>query len=95
MHVITKHLVSLGRGLENDVRITDISVSRDHATIKWNKDGSIYITDLVSKFGSSVQIQKPLLMSNQIMQIGRTLLKVKIIQHYSFIDWLCCLKKKS
>lgn len=54
MHVITKHLVSLGRGLENDVRITDISVSRDHATIKWNKDGSIYITDLVSKFGSSV-----------------------------------------
>jgi pSer/pThr/pTyr-binding forkhead associated (FHA) protein len=54
MHVVTKHLASVGRGLENDVRVTDISVSRDHAIIKWNKDGTLFITDLVSKFGSSV-----------------------------------------
>lgn len=64
IHVITKHLVSIGRGLENDIRITDISVSRDHSQLKWNKDGSIMILDLASKFGSAVQVQKPLLLHN-------------------------------
>jgi hypothetical protein len=30
VHVVTKNLVCIGRGLENDIRITDISVSREH-----------------------------------------------------------------
>lgn len=43
IHVVTKHLVSVGRGLENEIRITDISVSRDHALLRWSRDGNIYI----------------------------------------------------
>lgn len=56
VHVVTKHLVCVGRGLENDIRITDISVSRDHAHLRWNKDGTISVLDLMSKFGSAVQV---------------------------------------
>ena len=54
IHVVTKYLVSVGRGLENEIRITDISVSREHAQIRWSKDGTIWILDLMSKFGSAV-----------------------------------------
>ena len=95
VHVVTKSIVCVGRGLDNDIRITDISVSRDHAHLRWNKDGSIWILDLVSKFGSAVQVQKPLLLQNQVLQIGRTLVRAKIFQHYGFLDWICCLKKNN
>jgi pSer/pThr/pTyr-binding forkhead associated (FHA) protein len=43
IHVVTKHLVAVGRGLENEIRITDISVSRDHAILRWSRDGQIYV----------------------------------------------------
>jgi hypothetical protein len=56
VHVISKHIVAVGRGLENEIRITDISVSRDHALIRWSRDGNIYVQDLLSKFGSAVQV---------------------------------------
>lgn len=62
LHIVTKNLVSVGRGLENDIRITDISVSREHAHIKWHKDGSLHFLDLISKFGSGVQVLRPLLL---------------------------------
>lgn len=75
---MTKALVCIGRGLENDIRITDISVSRDHAHIKWRQDGTIQVLDLVSKFGSAIQVQKPLMLNNQVLQIGRTIIKTKV-----------------
>eukprot|EP00826_Nyctotherus_ovalis_P041191 TRINITY_DN411_c0_g1_i28.p1 TRINITY_DN411_c0_g1~~TRINITY_DN411_c0_g1_i28.p1 ORF type:complete len:363 (+),score=110.01 TRINITY_DN411_c0_g1_i28:201-1289(+) len=64
----------LGRGHEADVKITDISVSRLHATVKATKRGFILL-DNNSKFGTLLHLpnkavfkfeQKPLL------QIGRT-----------------------
>jgi len=93
IHVVTKHLVAVGRGLENEIRITDISVSRDHAILRWSRDGSIYVQDLLSKFGSAVQVQKPTLLQNQTLQIGRSLVKCRVYQNYNWMDWLCCLKK--
>lgn len=90
---MTKSLVGVGRGLENDIRITDISVSRDHAQIKWHRDGTITVLDLMSKFGSAIQVQKPLQINSQTLQIGRTLIKCKVFQLYGIWDWLCCLKK--
>lgn len=41
----------LGRGHESEVRISDISVSRCHALIKYRDDG-FYIEDNNSKFGT-------------------------------------------
>ena len=44
--------VSLGRGHDADVRVTDISVSRLHAHIKKSSLGFFYIVDNKSKFGT-------------------------------------------
>ena len=50
-----KQLFKLGRGHESDVRVSDISVSRCHALIKFNKDtGRYYLEDNLSKFGTLV-----------------------------------------
>lgn len=46
--------IKLGRGHECEIRITDISVSRNHALIKQNLDG-FYIYDNKSKFGTLVK----------------------------------------
>jgi pSer/pThr/pTyr-binding forkhead associated (FHA) protein len=46
--------VSIGRGTDNDLRVTDISVSRVHAFIKKNTNGDYYLTDNTSKFGTLV-----------------------------------------
>jgi pSer/pThr/pTyr-binding forkhead associated (FHA) protein len=46
--------VSIGRGTDNDLRLTDISVSRVHAFIKKSADGDYYLTDNDSKFGTLI-----------------------------------------
>ena len=65
----------IGRGHESDIRINDISVSRNHAKLKYNKeDGTILLRDLKSKFGTLVLIKKPLEIKEKKiqLQIGRT-----------------------
>lgn len=51
-----KNNIKLGRGHDADIRIADISVSRCHATLKYEK-GIFYIEDNNSKFGT-VRLQK-------------------------------------
>jgi len=46
--------VRIGRGIDNDLRIPDISVSRIHAFLKQDIDGNFYIEDNQSKFGTLV-----------------------------------------
>jgi pSer/pThr/pTyr-binding forkhead associated (FHA) protein len=53
------HTFKLGRGLDQDLRINDISVSRYHAQIKFLKDRFILLDNL-SKFGTLVMIKKGL-----------------------------------
>lgn len=52
---ITKNKLSIGRGLNVDMRIPEISVSRNHATITFI-NGNFYIEDTNSKYGSLVLI---------------------------------------
>jgi 2-hydroxy-3-keto-5-methylthiopentenyl-1-phosphate phosphatase len=67
----------MGRGHESDVRIADISVSRTHAKI-FMKDNKFYLEDMGSKFGTLVLAKEeiPILKSNKILQIGRTLVNI-------------------
>jgi len=51
--------IRVGRGQDANVRITDISVSRDHSDIVY-KDGKFYQIDLSSKFGSLKSFDKPI-----------------------------------
>ncbi|KRX04576.1 SMAD/FHA domain [Pseudocohnilembus persalinus] len=65
----------LGRGHECDVRISDISVSRKHAFIKF-KDGNFVITDNNSKFGTLIKMKTPIPVTQDkvAIQVGRTVI---------------------
>ena len=76
-HVIqlTGDELTIGRGHESDIRINDISVSRSHAKLKYNReDGTLLLRDLKSKFGTLILIKRPLLIKEKKihLQIGRT-----------------------
>lgn len=49
----------VGRGNDVDMRITDISVSRLHATI-WYSKGSWYVRDEEAKFGTLINYKEPI-----------------------------------
>jgi hypothetical protein len=46
----------VGRGHDSDIRVSDISVSRYHARIKY-EEGKFWLEDNTSKFGTLVQIK--------------------------------------
>jgi pSer/pThr/pTyr-binding forkhead associated (FHA) protein len=48
--------MKIGRAHEAEIRINDISVSRNHALIKL-VDNEVYLADLKSKFGTLVLLQ--------------------------------------
>jgi hypothetical protein len=50
-----KQSIKLGRANDSDVRMTDISVSRNHATLKLY-NGYIYLQDNSSKFGTLISL---------------------------------------
>ena len=51
----------LGRGHESEVRVSDISVSRCHAIVKYDSnDNSYYLEDNLSKFGTLVLAKDPI-----------------------------------
>lgn len=71
--------VLLGRGHDSDIRISDISVSRLHARIKFHKD-NFYLEDYNSKFGTLVQVENTELKDLEAvsLQCGRSLLEFKL-----------------
>jgi pSer/pThr/pTyr-binding forkhead associated (FHA) protein len=73
-------LIKVGRAQVAEVRITDISVSRHHSTLKLCRDGSISLNDNYSKFGTLLLINRPLAIipseEGTYLQIGRTMLSL-------------------
>ncbi|KFG62523.1 FHA domain-containing protein, partial [Toxoplasma gondii RUB] len=62
LHVVslaTRRTARLGRGHESDIRLSDISVSRLHALIKFSQ-GAFWLEDQRSKFGTLVELKRPL-----------------------------------
>ena len=81
---LTGEELIIGRKVECDITINDISVSRNHALLKYNlNDGSLLIRDLKSKFGTLILIQKPLKIKEKgiHLQIGRTYIEAKIVNN--------------
>lgn len=68
--------IKIGRGHECEIRLNDISVSRNHAFIKQNIDG-FYIFDNKSKFGTLLRHENTFELEigqlERAIQIGRTL----------------------
>jgi pSer/pThr/pTyr-binding forkhead associated (FHA) protein len=85
----------LGRGHESDVRISDISVSRQHARITY-KDRKFILEDTGSKFGTLVLAKQPLSIVEKpvILQIGRTLFSLSKSSESNFNDEKDILKSK-
>lgn len=84
IHVIklTGDELIIGRSKESDITINDISVSRNHALLKYNiNDGSLLIRDLKSKFGTLILIKKPLKIKEKEihLQVGRTYIEANIV----------------
>lgn len=77
--------MKLGRGHDSDFRVSDISFSRSHASIRLSK-GKYYFEDFNSKFGSLVQVKRPLILDNSsdiLIQTGRTLIEIKAKKPWS------------
>lgn len=82
LHVVSlaEKFLKIGRGNENDVRIADVSISRCHATIRFDQ-GQFLLEDNRSKFGTSVAVQRPLLLQHgeaTEIQVGRTVLSLSV-----------------
>lgn len=89
LHILSfdgKKQLKLGRGYDTDMRISDISVSRNHAIIKVKSSG-LYLEDQSSKFGTLVRLKKKVHLDNDTkirVQYGKTLLKVSVTRPWSF-----------
>lgn len=83
LHVISlaeNKLLKLGRGHESDVRIADVSISRCHATIRYDK-GNFVLEDHCSKFGTLVAIKKNRVVEQGFplsIQVGRSVLSFAV-----------------
>ena len=91
IHVITltNDPISIGRGHDSDVRINDISVSRNHATLTAKLEtGQLLLRDGKSKFGTLVLLKKPIEVKEKKiqLQVGRTLIMAGIITYKEFED---------
>ena len=74
--------IIIGRGHFCDIRINDISVSRNHACLKYDyESGKLLIKDLKSKFGTLILIKKPLEIKEKkiCLQIGRTYIEASLM----------------
>lgn len=54
-HLLFEPIICIGRTDENDVTLADVSVSRHHARLKKQDDGSYIVTDLSSSNGTAVR----------------------------------------
>ena len=98
LHVISlnsKDSIKFGRANDCELKMTDISVSRLHGMIRLI-GGSFYLEDKGSKFGTLIQIKRPISLENfenLAIQSGRTLLEFSIKKPWSFLP--SCFKSSS
>jgi hypothetical protein len=70
----------MGRGHDSDIRVSDISVSRCHAILKY-QEGNFYIEDNLSKFGTLVLVRNQIEIEQNFtkaVQIGRTVISFTV-----------------
>ena len=73
-------LLIQGRAIDSDLRIDDISVSRVHSFLSII-DGQFFLEDNDSKFGTLIQLQRPIYINpdeEAELQVGRTVLNISM-----------------
>lgn len=86
------NIIKIGRGLEMQLILNDISVSRNHCQLKLDEDGNIFLQDCNSKFGSLVLIQADTIEilkgKTLTIQVGTNYLNIKLILSKNLFG--CC-----
>ena len=59
--------ITIGRNPNNTIRLKEISVSRNHCSI-YKKDNKIFISNIKSRFGTLLYLNKPYILSNENMR---------------------------
>lgn len=89
--------INIGRAPDNDMRISDISVSRLHASIKV-RNGCFYLEDELGKFGTLVRVRRPIALDATCVnsfQVGRTLVQLSIKKPWSLLPACFCSRSIS
>ncbi|CAI2385719.1 unnamed protein product [Moneuplotes crassus] len=89
--------VIIGRGQAAQVRLPDISISRQHTAIYLTEKNEFYLTDYQSKFGTLILQKEAIKMSSKpnkkyIIQSGRTLLTIRLKRVET---GMCCWKTRA
>lgn len=70
--------MKLGRGHQCEIRITDISVSRAHAEMRF-QDGTFWVRDMKSKFGTLIKFKEEFEVQGRLrIQYGRTVFEFNV-----------------
>ena len=88
---------NIGRGHDTDIRLSDISVSRNHAKIRYYK-GKFFVQDSKSKFGTLLKINYGIDLKfneNIAIQINRTMVRLSAKKEFSCATMFCCNSDKS
>ncbi len=83
-----KPVISIGRGSSSDIRMNDISVSRNHALLRLTPQG-LFLEDNISKFGTLVLVKEPFPIlktrNNVYMQVGRTVIQANVKANWKYV----------
>lgn len=94
---VDEDIITLGRSQNNNIKLKDISVSRNHCNIIKRKN-NLFVVDKGSKFGSLLYINNPLNINSnnneEIIISGRHLFSIQLEENRSFFSKLfsvqCC-----
>ena len=95
VHMANKNVIKLGRAQDCDLRISDISVSRNHAKLKYIS-GNFYLEDSGGKYGTLIQVKRPILLEDDrdvTLQSGRSLVTYSVKLPWSIIP--ACFKDRN
>ena len=77
-HVINKSAIKIGRSIDNDICLTNDSISSHHAEIHRGRDGSFYIVDLASTNGvlvNQIKVTQQAITDGDVIELGEVQLK--------------------
>ena len=86
------NVLKIGRGIDMDLIMNDLSISRNHCHLELTDNGEVLLKDMNSKFGTLILVQakKMEILENQTLtiQVGRTFFNIGYKKNNSLFS--CC-----
>ena len=86
------NLLKIGRGLDMNLILNDLSISRNHCQLEINSNGELFLKDNNSKFGTLILVQAKSIeiLKGQMLtiQAGRTYFNINYKTNFSLLG--CC-----